>query len=69
MIPHTVPKRPTNGAALAVVPRKGTIDSSWVTSATAARLSARSTFSMPPSCSAMAPSGPFFWAVTLESST
>jgi hypothetical protein len=32
MIPHTVPKSPTKGAALAVVPRKGTRASRWVTS-------------------------------------
>src|SRR5216683_2127534 len=36
MMPQTVPKRPTNGAAAAVVPRKGTVFSSVVSSALAA---------------------------------
>src|SRR5205085_1711398 len=40
MIPHTVPKRPTKGAAAAVVPRNGMLASSVVSSALAARPSA-----------------------------
>ena len=49
MMPQTVPNRPTKGAAAAVVPRKGMLCSSVVSSALAARASARSTFSNPPS--------------------
>ena len=42
-IPHTVPKRPMNGEALAIVARKVTFFSSLLTSTADARSNARST--------------------------
>src|SRR5207253_7888761 len=59
MIPHTVPKRPMNGAVLAVVARKVRPRSRRVTSCVRARAMARCTFSMPPN-SATSSSPPGF---------
>src|SRR2546427_295084 len=52
MIPHTVPKRPMNGAVLAVVARKVRPRSRRVTSCLRARTMARCTVSMPPNSAA-----------------
>src|SRR6476646_5331789 len=48
MMPHTVPKRPMNGPALAVVPSSGTRDSISVIAVVRARSSARWTLSLSP---------------------
>ena len=48
MMPHTVPKRPMNGAVLAVVARNVRPRSRRVTSCVRARCIARCTFSTPP---------------------
>ena len=49
MMPHTVPNKPINGAALAVVAKKIKYFSSLVISTLVARFIARDTFSTPPS--------------------
>ena len=68
-MPITVPNRPMKGAVEPTVPRKLTLFSRVVISASEARFSERSMFSMPPSFSAMAPSAPCLCCASLESSS